>query len=107
MITMYMDAPVLMTNMFNNCDLNYFFMKAGKVLCSLSGFLDLLTNFFFRFFDDQDVELYKGLSNAVDNGDFNAAGLYFGRFWKIFFVTEIPVRTESYESGRIESVIND
>lgn len=52
MITMYMDAPVLMTNMFNNCDLNYFFMKAGKVLCSLSGFLDLLTNFFFRFFDD-------------------------------------------------------
>ena len=54
-ITMYMDIPVMVTNTYNHCSIDYFFEKFGKICTSLSGALDLLTNFFWRFFGTEDA----------------------------------------------------
>ncbi len=94
-IVLYLDVAVMMTNLFNECDLDYFFQKFGKGLVSLSGFLDMLTNFMFRFFSDDDAALYTALSTGLENNDPAAVGLGIGRFIKVFLVVEIPVVTES------------
>ena len=77
-ITQYMDMPVLMTDLWNKCDIDYIFQKIGKAFSSLSGALDLITNFMFRFFSTDDVVLYTNLSQAVDDDKREDAGLYFG-----------------------------
>ena len=92
---MYMDVTVMMTNLYNECDLDYFFQKFGKGLVSLSGFLDMLTNFMFRFFSEDDAALYTALSTGLESNDAAAVGLGIGRFIKVFLVVEIPVVTES------------
>ena len=104
LITRYMDIPVLMTNLYNKCSIDYFMQRFGSVLSSLSGALDLVTNFLFRFFDTKDTQLYKDLSNGIDNNDRNAVGLAVGNFMKILFVVEIPLDHVNDESRTYESV---
>ena len=106
-ITMYMDVVVNVTDVYNRCSIDYFFEKFGKSLTSLSGFLDLLTNFFWRFFGDSDQQLYKDISNGIDNGDGAAVGLNMGKFLKILTVTEIPAITEALSTQKIISVHSD
>ena len=105
--TMYADVVVIATNMYIDCDIDYLMQKIGKSLTSLSGFLDLLTNFLFRFFGSDDQDLYIGLSTAIDESDIPTVGLRMGQFIKKFFVTEIPsvttaIPTQRYETVRID-----
>lgn len=100
MINHYMDVTVLMTNLYNHCDINYILQKIGKAVVSLSGFMDLLTNFLFRFFSSDDSQLYIDLSTAIDAGDTTTIGLKFGTFIKIFLVTEIPAVVDELETIR-------
>ena len=54
-ISAYMDSVVEMTNIFNECDIDYFLMAFGTCVTSLSGALDLVTNFMFRLFSETEV----------------------------------------------------
>ena len=63
---LYMDITVLFTNLWNYCKFDYFTQKFGKAVMSLSGFLDLLTNFLFRYLSSDDTALYEALSDGID-----------------------------------------
>ena len=75
----YMDIMVSITNIYNECDLDYFMQAIGTSFTTVSGFLNFLTNFFFfRFLFDNDAVLMTQLSTAIVNEDKNGVGLYFG-----------------------------
>lgn len=63
---LYMDITVLFTNLWNYCKFDYFTQKFGRAVMSLSGFLDLLTNFLFRYLSSDDQALYEALSDGID-----------------------------------------
>lgn len=63
---LYMDITVLFTNLWNYCKFDYFTQKFGRAVMSLSGFLDLLTNFLFRYLSSDDTALYEALSDGID-----------------------------------------
>ena len=104
MVTLYLDITVLMTNLYIDCDIDYFMQRVGKSVVSLSGFLDLMTNFLFRFFGTDDTGLYTDLSTAIDAVDAPAVGLNMGRFVKIFLAESIPSQTVSILTERYETV---
>ena len=104
---MYTDLTVLMTNMYIDCDIDYLMMKIGKAVVSLSGALDILTNFLFRFFGTDDAQLYTDLSTAIDAADGALVGLNMGRFIKLFLASEIPSVTESVPTDVYISVRMD
>lgn len=85
--TMYADVIVIVTNMYIDCDIDYLLQKIGKSLTSLSGALDLLTNFLFRFFGSDDQALYTSLSTAIDADDRATIGLNMGQWTKSFLAT--------------------
>ena len=66
-ITQYMDVTVLLTDLYNNCALDYLGQTFGRYVTSLSGALDLFVNFMFRFFSSDDQTLYTNMSTAVSN----------------------------------------
>ena len=76
---------------------------------SLSGALDLFTNFMFRYLSTDDTELYSSLSDGLDAEDHAIVGLQMGKFMKLLLVTEIPDATylEPEKTNRIETVIMD
>jgi len=58
-----MDILVSITNIYNECELDYFMQSIGMSFGTVSGFLNFLTNFFvFRFLLDTDAVLYTQLS---------------------------------------------
>ena len=66
-VSKWLDVTVLMTNLYNDCSLDYMMQQFGGYTSSLSGFLDLITNLMFRIFADDDVTIYTNLSTAQDS----------------------------------------
>ena len=111
MVPQYMDVTVGLTNLYNDCDLDYYMQAFSRPFTSVSGFLDILVNISFRFLygDTTEEALYESLSTAVSTDDRQGAGLYFGQFMKLLMVIEIPTTTsfEYYQLERIETVRTD
>ena len=76
---------------------------------SLSGALDLFTNFMFRYLSDDDQTMYENLSDGLDAEDVGVVGLNMGKFLKLLLVTEIPDVTylDPEKIVRIETVTID
>ena len=76
---------------------------------SLSGALDLFTNFMFRYLSDDDQSMYEDLSDGIDADDVGVVGLNMGKFLKLLLVTEIPDVTylDPETIVRIETVTID
>ena len=76
---------------------------------SLSGALDLFTNFMFRYLSDDDQTMYENLSDGLDADDVGVVGLNMGKFLKLLLVTEIPDVTylDPEKIVRIETVTID
>ena len=108
-VVLYMDITVLFTNLWNYCKFDYYMQKVGTSLTSLSGALDLFTNFMFRYLSTDDTQLYSDLSDGLDAEDRAIVGLQMGKFMKLLFVTEIPDVSylEPEKINRVETVIQD
>lgn len=106
---LYMDVSVLFTNLWNHCKIDYFMQKFGSALMSLSGALDLFTNFMFRYLSDDDQTMYEELSDGLDADDVGVVGLNMGKFLKLLLVTEVPDVTylDPEKIVRIETVTID
>ena len=76
---------------------------------SLSGALDLFTNFMFRYLSDDDQTIYEELSDGLDADDVGVVGLNMGKFLKLLLATEIPDVTylDPEQIVRIETVTID
>ena len=76
---------------------------------SLSGALDLFTNFMFRYLSDDDQTIYEELSDGLDADDVGVVGLNMGKFLKLLLATEIPDVTylDPEKIIRIETVTID
>ena len=91
--TKWLDSFVLMTNLYNDCALDYYVQSFGNFTNSISGIINLFTNLMFRFFSSDDETIFTNMSTAVNADNLNDTGLYFGQFMKVLFVAEIPVET--------------
>ena len=60
-----MDLMVELTNLYNQCDLDYYMQAFAPILTSLSGFLWFLTSFWSIVISDGEVFVYKGMSQAA------------------------------------------
>lgn len=54
-ISAWMDVIVSLTDLWERCAIDYFLQALGRGVQSLSGALDLVTNFMFRLFDNGEV----------------------------------------------------
>ena len=104
-IVAYMDILILMTDLFNKCDLNYFMQAFAKPVTSFAGALDLGTNFMFRLFTTDDAAIYTALDTAVTAQDRENVGLNFGIFVKLLFATELPPNTEPIEYAQVYTTV--
>ena len=105
-----MDILVSITNIYNECDLDYFMQSIGTAFGTVSGFLNFLTNFFlFRFLFDTDAALYTSLSTAVVNENKESVGLYFGQWFRRLLMVEIPpvTKLDPWPYSPIEQIHTD
>ena len=89
MITAYLDIIVMMTNMWNKCELDYIFQAYGGFFMSLSGFLGFGTSLLTVAIMDDQVPNYQGMSAAAYGNDPAAAGKYIGLWFKALSGVEL------------------
>ena len=82
MTTQYLDLVVEITNVYNQCNLDYIMQAFGPWFTSLSGFLGALTSILEVIVDANEVPVYTGISAAVYAGDQANAGLWTGLWFK-------------------------
>ena len=61
----YMDLMVELTNLYNQCDLDYYMQAFAPIMTSLSGFLWFGTSLISIVISDGEVFVYKGMSQAA------------------------------------------
>lgn len=76
----YIDNAIFGVNVFNYCNLDDYLVSLGKSLGSASGFVNQVTNLFWRFFSTEDQENYYNMSVGITNKDTDAVGEAMGLF---------------------------
>ena len=65
----YIDMLTSFTNVYNNCDVDYYMIAMSKATGNVAGFVNQITNTLFRNFSAGDLNNYKTLATALDKGD--------------------------------------
>ena len=97
----YMDLMVEATNMWNECDLDYYMQAFAPVFTTLSGFLWIITSLTSIIINESEVEVYVGMSKASFDRDAAKGGQYFGLWTKHLLGVElqdatVDVSTQEY-----------
>ena len=85
----YCDLLVELTNMYNECDFDYYMQAFAPILTSLSGFLWFITSLTSIIISDGEVFVYKGMSQAALDRNPSNAGQYMGIWTKHLFGVEL------------------
>ena len=82
MVTQYLDLVVEITNVYNQCKIDYIMQAIGPWFTSLSGFLGALTSMLEVIISEDEVPTYTGISAAVYAGNQGSAGNWLGIWFK-------------------------
>jgi hypothetical protein len=88
----YMSLATGFTNVYNNCDLDYYMIAMSKATGNVSGAVNQVINTLWR---TTDTSNYDALATALTAGDATAAAQSVGYFVKDFLMVEIPDKQES------------
>ena len=88
-----MDALVEATNMWNECDFDYYMQAFAPLFTTLSGFLGLFTSLTGILILEEEVYVYEGISEAAYTQNPARAGQYTGLWIKHLMGVELQDAT--------------
>ena len=83
----YIDMLTSFTNVYNNCDVDYYMIAMSKATGNVAGFVNQITNTLFRNFSAGDRENYVSLESALVVGDPKKIAKPFAVFVKDFLMS--------------------
>jgi hypothetical protein len=83
----YIDMLTSFTNVYNNCDVDYYMIAMSKATGNVAGFVNQITNTLFRNFSAGDLDNYAVLATALDAGDTPKIAESFAVFVKDFLMS--------------------
>ena len=86
----YMDMLTASTNVYNNCDVDYYMIALSKASGNVAGFINQTVNTLFRNFSEGDLDNYTLLAASLEAGKTDDIAKYFATFFKDFLMAEIP-----------------
>jgi len=72
-------------------------LSVGRTTTSVSGALNTLVNFFWRYWGSEDASNYMKISQAVTDSDIASAGQGFGIFMRSFLMADIASQQTANE----------
>ena len=84
----YIDMATVSTNLFNECDLDYYLIAISKAVSNVAGFINQAINTYFRYTDDST--LYDSMETAFAASNKEDSAQYLAEFIKDFLMAEIP-----------------
>ena len=85
--TKYIDMTTAFTNVYNNCDVDYYAIALSKATSNVSGFANQAVNIYWR---TQEEAVYEDLEDALTSGDQSETAAALGQFVKDLLMAEIP-----------------
>ena len=86
--TQYADMTVELTNLYNECSLDYYMQAWAPLFTSVSGFLNIIVSLATVILAYESEEIWIGMSLAAYELNASNAGKYFGLFMKATFGVE-------------------
>ena len=86
----YMDMLTASTNVYNNCDVDYYMIALSKASGNVAGFVNQTVNTLFRNYSEDDISNYTDLAASLEAGKTVDVAKYFATFFKDFLMAEIP-----------------
>ena len=93
----YVDMATVSTNLFNECDLNYYLESLSKAVSNVAGFVNQAINTYWRMqestvFDEMETAFSV---NDLDNTNYERSAELLAQFVKDFLMAEIPDKSEA------------
>lgn len=85
----WLDILVELTNLYNECQLDYYMQAWAPMFTSLSGFLGIFTSLWIVIIDEKEVPNYYGMSQAAFNRQPANAGKFFGLWCRDLWGVEL------------------
>lgn len=84
------DVGTQFSDFWVGCNIEAYLTSVDKAVTSFSGAVDFIITFFWRYFSEEDGELYTELTQALYDEDYLTAGARAGTFFKEMLKTLIP-----------------
>ena len=93
----YVDMATVSTNLFNECDLDYYLQALSKAVSNVAGFINQSINTFWRM---QESTVFDEMETAfsvddLDNTNYTRSAELLAQFVKDFLMAEIPDKAEA------------
>ena len=83
----YIDMATVSTNLFNECDIDYYLMAVSKAVSNVAGFINQGINTYWRL---QESTVYDQMETAFTAVDATTSAQLLAEFIKDFLMAEIP-----------------
>lgn len=88
----YIDMATVSTNLFNECDLDYYLMAVSKAVSNVAGFINQAINTYFRM---NEGTVYDDMETAFEANDSEASAVLLATFIQDFLMAEIPDKSQA------------
>ena len=88
----YIDMATVSTNLFNECDLDYYLMAVSKAVSNVAGFINQAINTYFRM---NEGSVYDDMETAFEANDSEASAVLLAQFIQDFLMAEIPDKSQA------------
>ena len=88
----YIDMATVSTNLFNECDLDYYLMAVSKAVSNVAGFINQAINTYFRM---NEGTVYDDMETAFEAEDSEASAILLATFIQDFLMAEIPDKSQA------------
>ena len=89
----YVDMATVSTNLFNECDIDYYMIAVSKAVSNVAGFVNQAINTYFRYTDDST--LYDEMETAFTAMNTADSATLLATFIKDFLMAEIPDKSST------------
>ena len=93
----YIDMATVSTNLFNECDLDYYLQSVSKATSNVAGFVNQAINTYWRMQESDDFEQMEVAFGVEDSStqDVEKSAELLAKFIQDFLMAEIPDKSES------------
>ena len=88
----YIDMATVSTNLFNECDLDYYLMAVSKAVSNVAGFFNQAINTYFRM---NEGTVYDEMEVAFAASDATTSAELLAKFVQDFLMAEIPDKSQA------------
>ena len=81
------------TNLYNECDLEYYVQSVSKATSNVAGLCNQLINIYWRM--SEDGAIFEEMETAFAAEDASTSAKLLGSFIKVFLMAAIPDKSES------------